>query len=120
MRNITPLILTAIMLAIALFVFNAGSAFMTDGGPKVEINHLSASKMSDGSLTIYCMFMNNDTVPMTDVHIDVYALDSLGNILALRELTFFSEDSIKPGQKAIFTENFSDCWQCEGVRAVPR
>lgn len=120
MKNITPLILAALMLVMGLLVFNAGSAFMQDGKPKVEIVHMSASKMSDGSLTVYCMFTNRDTVPATDVRIDVYALDSLGNVLAAKELLFFSTNSIKPDQKALFTESFPDCWECDEVKVVPR
>jgi hypothetical protein len=119
MRNFTPLIILTILLTTCLYVMVPMPAFMSEK-PKVSIEHVSASKMSDGSLTVYCMFVNRDTVSVTDVHIEVYTLDSMDNILDAKELVFFSSDSLRSNQKAIFTENFSDCWPCEGVKVVPK
>jgi len=120
MKNIIPLTLIALMLIIGLFVLTPTPASLQEGGPKVKVEHVSASRMSDGSLTIYCRIVNADTVPVTNVSIDMYVLDSMGTVLSSKKLVFFSENSLMPNQKALFTETFEDCWSCEEVQVVPQ
>lgn len=119
MKNITPLIVIGLMLIIGLFVFTAMPASLSEGKHKVEVDHVSATKMSDGSMTVYCMIVNQDTIPVTDVSVGIYVLDSLGNVMMSKELVFFSVDSLRPHKKALFTESFPDCWDCDGVKVVP-
>ena len=119
MKNITPLPLAGLMLAICFFVFTAMPASVGEGKPKVEVSHVSATRTSDGSMIVYCMIVNPDTISATDVSIGVYALDSLGNVVRSKELMFFSTDSLRPNQKALFTESFPECWDCDRVEVVP-
>lgn len=107
------------ILVMGLFVLTPRPAAVQDGRPKVMVEHVSASRMSDGSLTIYCRIVNVDTVPVTDVIIDVYVLDSMGNVLESKKLVFFNESNLMPNQKALFTEAFDDCWTCEEVQVIP-
>lgn len=120
MKNIIFLIIAALTLIVGLFVLTPRPAAMQNERPKVMIEHISSSLMSNGSLTIYCKIINIDTVPVKDVSMDIYVLDSLGNVLASKKLIFFSQISLMPKQKALFTEAFENCWACEGVQVIPR
>lgn len=116
MRNITPIILAVLFLAIGLTI--SSPAWRPPEKPKVTIDHVSASKASDGSLGVYCVMVNKSPVALVDVEVSLHVMDSVGTIVRTKELVFFRTDSLRPQQKAAFAESFPDCWDCDSVKAV--
>ncbi len=115
MRNVTPVLLIVLAIVIGVLISDRYPAHMF-AESKVRVEHVSSSKMSDGSLSVYCTLQNMDTVAVSDVEVSIVVTDSLNNVVQSRDLVFFSEGSLRPNQKALFVENFSDCWSCEGVQ----
>jgi len=118
MKRVFIWILGWLLLLAWFLAFEPNPASFPEKDPRVKIDHVSFSRMSDGSLSVYCIIQNVDTVPMSDINIRVYILDSIGDVMRSRDLVFFSTDSLRPDQKALFTESFPECWDCRSVKVV--
>jgi len=119
MKNATPIIIVLLALVIGLCAPSMSPSWMQDRSPAiVVVDHLSASRTSDGTLMVYCMLQNVDTIPATNFNVRITAMDSNNVVVRSRELIMLRSDTLRPGQKALFTESFDECWECHGIRVV--
>lgn len=119
MRNFTPLIIVLIVLFIGLLSPRRSPALLSDP-PRVSVESVSYTRTSDGSMVIYCMFQNKDSIPVSNVVIDLFVVDSAGQVLQSKELVFFTKTMLEPSQKALFSESFPECWDCVEAKAAIR
>ncbi len=100
--------------------YSAPAWFQEPHRARVAVDHLSAGRTSDGSMTIYCIVKNVDSIPATAIDVRIQVMDSVGGFLQGKEMVLLAEDTLMPGDKALFTELFEECWVCKEVEVSVR
>lgn len=85
--------------------------------PKIQQTHLSLTRMSDGSGSIYYIVDNSnpDTVDVDGFVLEFFDVDKK-NIKVFEDT---ADVHLLPMQKTIYVWSLKDCWECDSLIVTP-